>query len=173
MREKRQAFDKNCQPLGKYYFNENRLPKNCCIMVVMIVIENYNGEFLIQKRSQFTSSPLTWAVTSGHPTFKETNVQGVIREVKEELGLDIKNDKIESFFKNCEGRVCREMFYCQKDFSLDELKLEPREVESVALFSKEKILEMIKAKQFAPHQILFLEKLFEWQKENMENNIQI
>ncbi len=120
MKEKRQFFDLNCKPTGKYYYPGDVVPEGCLVIVVMIAIENSRGDFLMQKRSRFKTSPLTWTVTGGHPCFDETNVQGMIREVKEELGLDIQNDKIESFFLGCDT-VCREMFYCKKDLDIDKL----------------------------------------------------
>lgn len=162
MKEKRQFFDLNCKPTGKYYYPGDVVPEGCLPIVVMIAIENSRGDFLMQKRSRFKTSPLTWTVTGGHPCFDETNVQGMIREVKEELGLDIQNEKIESFFLGCDT-VCREMFYCKKDLDIDKLVIQPEEVEAVAWFSREKILQMMENGELSRNQTFFYQKFFEWQ----------
>ncbi len=123
MKEKRQIFNSDCQPTGQCYFAGEPLADGCYPIVVMIAIENSRCEFSMQRRSKLKSTPLTWAVTGGHPTFDETNMQGIIREVKEEMGLDIEKDTIISFWLGCDGRVCREMFYCIKDVDLNKLVL--------------------------------------------------
>lgn len=163
MKEKRQLFDLNCQPTGKGYYVGDVVPEGYLVMVVMIAIENSRGDFLMQKRSRFKTSPLTWTVTGGHPCFDETNLQGMIREVKEELGLDIQNDKVESFYICRDGEVCREMFYCKKDLDIDKLVLQPEEVEDVAWFSREKVLQMMKEGKLSRNQTFFYQKFFEWQ----------
>lgn len=168
MKEKRQAFNSDCQPTGLYYFAGEPIPEGGYPIVVMIAIENSKGEFLMQKRSKFTSSPLTWTVTGGHPTFDENNKQAVVREVKEELGLDISKDKIESFWLGFDGRVCREMFYCKKDVDINNLTLQVEEVDSAAWFTKDKILKMIESKEFSPNQIFFFTNFFAW-KNKTEN----
>lgn len=166
MKEKRQIFDSNCKPTGKYYFAGEPLPEDCYAMVVMIAIENSHGEFLMQKRSPLKSSPLTWAVTGGHPCYNESNLQGIIREVKEEIGLDIENENIISFFLGIDGKPCREMYYCKKDVDIDKLVLQPEEVEAVAWLSKDKILDMIKSNSLPQNQISFFNKLFMWKENN-------
>ncbi len=166
MKEKRQLFDLNCKPTGKSYYAGEIVSDEYLAMVVMIAIENSHGDFLMQKRSRFKTSPLTWTVTGGHPCFDETNLRGVVREVKEELGLDIQNEKIESFCLCRDGRVCREMFYCKKDFEIKSLVLQPEEVEDVAWFSRDKILNMMDSKELSRNQIFFYQKFFEWENKN-------
>ena len=98
MKEKRQAFNSDCQPTGLYYFAGEPIPEGGYPIVVMIAIENSKGEFLMQKRSKFTSSPLTWTVTGGHPTFDENNKQAVVREVKKVFGLALTEEFAEKCF---------------------------------------------------------------------------
>ena len=60
--------------------------------IVIIFIENSNGEFLIQKTSK--SRENVYATTGGHVSYGSTFKETVINEVKEELGIDISNDNI-------------------------------------------------------------------------------
>jgi 8-oxo-dGTP diphosphatase len=52
------------------------------------LIENSDGKFLIGKRSVWPKG--MWVFPGGGVNFGETSEQAVVREVKEETGLDIK-----------------------------------------------------------------------------------
>ena len=52
-------------------------------MVVMVVIKNSKGKFLMQKRIK--SKGGDWGVTGGHPKANETLLEGIVTKVKEEL----------------------------------------------------------------------------------------
>ena len=166
-KEKRRLFNAGCEPTERFYYAGEEKPEGLFSMVAMIAIENKEGEFLMQKRSKFKTQPLTWSVTMGHPTFDETNIQGIIREVKEEIGLDVSHCKIKSFWKGFDdrNRGCREMFFVKKDVDLNKLVLQPEEVVDVAWFSKNKILTMIENQELMPAQIDFFKKLFDWGKD--------
>ena len=86
MREKRDLYTKDGELTNKTYYKGDIIPDNYYPMVVMIAIENYNNEFLMQKRVPEKGGD--WGVTGGHPKSGETPIEGIITEVKEELGLD-------------------------------------------------------------------------------------
>lgn len=69
-------------------------------MVVVILIENNHGEFLMQKRSPKKGG--YWAVTGGHPKSGENPIQGIATEVLEELGIDISNENLVLFDEGCD-----------------------------------------------------------------------
>ena len=60
--------------------------------IVIIFIENSKGEFLIQKTSEKRGN--IFATTWGHVSYGSNFYDSVINEVKEELGIDISNNKI-------------------------------------------------------------------------------
>ena len=63
---------------------------------VGIMLMNKNGEILLQKRSLTKkANPGIWSRTGGHIDSGETPIQGIIRETKEEIGLDINEKDIE------------------------------------------------------------------------------
>lgn len=84
-REKRDLYYKNGQPSGKTYFKGDEIPHGLYPMVVMIAIQNSDGKFLMQKRVAQKGGD--WGVTGGHPKAGETTDQGIITEVREELGI--------------------------------------------------------------------------------------
>ena len=67
---------------------------------VHIWIINDKNELLLQKRhSKKEGSPGKWDIScGGHCSDGETSLQGAIRELDEELGLNIPLDKIEQLF---------------------------------------------------------------------------
>ena len=60
--------------------------------IALIFIENSKGEFLIQKTSKNRDS--VYATTGGHVDYGDTFDHTIIKEVREELGIDISNDNI-------------------------------------------------------------------------------
>ena len=62
------------------------------IGISLIYIENSNNEFLIQKISKQKGG--IYSSTAGHIRYNEKPIETIIREVKEELGIDISNENI-------------------------------------------------------------------------------
>lgn len=91
MAELRDLYDINSVKTGKTYRKGEQIPNGYYPMVVMVVIRNSKGEFLMQKRVE--SKGGDWGVTGGHPKSGETPLEGIITEVREELGLDFSNEK--------------------------------------------------------------------------------
>ena len=69
--EKRDLYDKNRNSLGIVINKDDDIPDGCYIMVVMIIMQNSNGEFLLQKRSELKGGK--WAFTGGHPKSGESS----------------------------------------------------------------------------------------------------
>lgn len=65
MAELRDLYDKNSNKTNKTYKKGDVIPKGYYPMVVMVVIRNSKGEFLMQKRVETKGGD--WGVTGGHP----------------------------------------------------------------------------------------------------------
>lgn len=154
--EERDLYDKNGNLTGRTYFKGQPVPKGFYPMVVMIAIENSKGEFLMQKRVPAKGGD--WGVTGGHPKAKETCIQGIITEVKEELGIDISKAKIEKFDSGCDGKDCYVMYYTQLDINLKKLKIQKEELTEVDWFSMQKLQSMADNGELNPDQLAFFEK---------------
>lgn len=57
-------------------------------IAVFVFIQNSEGKFLIQKRSKIKNGK--YDTTGGHPKSGEDSIQGIISEVKEKIGLELK-----------------------------------------------------------------------------------
>ena len=62
---------------------------------IAVFIPNEKGEFLIQKRyANKQQAPNKWCLTTGHVELGEEYDKAAVREVKEELGIEIKEEDL-------------------------------------------------------------------------------
>jgi len=151
MAELRDLYDINSNKTDKTYYKGESIPEGYYPMVVMVVIRNSNGEFLMQKRS--INKGGDWGVTGGHPKAGETPIEGIISEVKEELGLDFSNENFIEYDSGCDGKDCYKMYFVNKDIDLNEITIQEEELSEVRWFSMEELKDMVKRKELNENQI--------------------
>lgn len=116
-------------------------------------IINKNGDVLLQKRSKLKKLwPDLWDITAGgHVLTGEFGEQALIREVKEELGIDICSNEVKylvgSSSVNEKGNIVNkhfnECYLIKKDVDIKDVKLQAEEVSDIRWFSKDEILQRI------------------------------
>ena len=116
------------------------------IGIVIIFIENSLGQFLIQKTSLAKGN--VFATTGGHVTYGATFRTTVINEVKEELGIDISNEKIMEVNTYIGERVIQKVYYLKKDIDIKDITIQKEEVEYVKWCTKEEINKLILNDEF-------------------------
>jgi 8-oxo-dGTP diphosphatase len=82
---------------GRVVARGTQLPEGEYYLAVQIWIRNEADEYLIQQRAPHLTSPGIWATTAGYVTAGEASLSGAIREVEEELGLEISPDWMHLF----------------------------------------------------------------------------
>ena len=157
-KELRDLYDVNLQKTDKTYYKGDPIPEGYHPMVVVILIENSKGEYLMQKRSQEKGG--YWAVTGGHPKSGETPEQGMVTEVKEEIGVDISNDKLTIFDKGCDGKDCFIFYYVKKDVDISTCVVQEEEVQEVAWISSEEIKRRYEVGELTPDQAAFFRRYY-------------
>lgn len=120
---------------------------------VYAFIIDKNANVLLQKRSSKKKLwPNLWDVTvGGHVDSGEVGRQALIREVKEELGIDIKDDEIKYLIGSTSinksndiiNKHYNECYLIIKDIDTSEIKLQREEVSDVKYFSKTELLRRI------------------------------
>ena len=71
----------------------NKERKNICVTQKAIVLRN-DGKFLTIKRGKTAPShPLMWDLPGGELNYGEDPFAGIVREIKEEVALDVSNVK--------------------------------------------------------------------------------
>lgn len=149
--EIRDLYDKDKKLTGKTIYKGEEIPEGNYIIVVLTMIRNSKGEFLIQKRSKQKNG--LYGATGGHCKTGETGLQGAITEVKEEIGLDVKPEEMKLLheLREDDKQVFFELYFLQKDIDLNTLKLQEEEVESVEWMSIDRINELINENLFFPN----------------------
>ncbi|MCI9234286.1 MAG: NUDIX domain-containing protein [Bacilli bacterium] len=140
------VLDENGNKTGKVKTKENIIKDRDFYRIVNLWIINPNTkQILIQKRSNNKDvSPNKWDLTSGgHVEAGETSLEAIIRETKEELGIDISNDKILKVFEVKYDKMKRnfvDVYLLEKDVSIKDIKLQYDEVSDVRYFSLEELI---------------------------------
>ena len=114
---------------------------------------NHEGDVLLQKRSANKKLwPNLWDITAGgHVLAGEFGTQALIREIKEELGIDVVEDEVKylvgSTSVNIKGNIINkhfnECYIVMKDIDISKIKLQEEEVSDIRWFTKEEILNRI------------------------------
>lgn len=154
--EKRDLYNIDSVKTDKTYFKGDVIPEGYYPMVVMIAIQNSKEEFLMQKRVPKKGGD--WGVTGGHPKSGETPKEGIITEVKEELGIDISNNEIIEFNHGCDGKDCYIMYYTRIDLDISSLDIQTDELTEVRWFSMKELEDMVKTKELNQDQVQFFIK---------------
>ena len=132
------------------------------IAVAIIYIENDKGEFLIQKTSKEKGGH--YSSTGGHINHGEDAFSTIVREVNEELGIDVSNDNIISLGHICVDFPVRFVFYLKKNLDLNDITLQKDEVESVSYMSVDEIRDILDKGQMNKGHYKALEKVLEYKK---------
>ena len=168
MPELRDLYDINSNKTDKTYYKGEVIPDGYYPMVVMVVIRNSKGEFLMQKRVE--SKGGDWGVTGGHPKSGQTPLEGIITEVKEELGLDFSKEKFIEYDSGCDGKDCYKMYFVSKDVNLENINIQKEELSEVKWFSMDELQYMVNIKELNEDQISCFVKVCKFLEENIEIN---
>ena len=84
----------------------------------------------------------------GHVNYGESYLEAIVREMKEELGIDISNENIVEINTYIKEHYIQKVYYLKKDIDKKDIRTQEDEVEYVKWLSKEKINELIENNQF-------------------------
>lgn len=102
--EKWDLYTKYRENTGKEHIRGEAIPDGFYHLVVHVWIRNSKGEYLISQRSANRPSfPLMWECAGGSVIKGESSIEGAIREVKEEVGLDLKGEDGRLLFSKIRG----------------------------------------------------------------------
>ena len=161
--EKRDLYDENRNLTGETIYKGEEVPEGKYINVVLVFIQNSEGKFLIQKRSERKNGK--YATTGGYPKSGETSIQGIITEVKEEIGLDINQQDLMLYYggRSDSERVFWDDYYIKMDIpNIEELELQEEEVASVHWFSIDEIKKLNEEGKFFSNHYEEFEVLLDW-----------
>ena len=153
MEEKFDVLNELGEFTGKIACREECHKKGLWHRAVYAFVIDEKGNVLLQKRSsQKRLWPNLWDVTvGGHVESGEFGRQALIREVKEELGIEIGDNDIKyligSTSINEQGNIINkhfnECYLIIKNIDITDIKLQKEEVSEVKYFSKDELLKRI------------------------------
>ena len=122
--------------------------------IAVFILSNDNKKILLQQRSANKKLwPNLWDIAAGgHVLAGELGYQAVIRETKEEIGLDVRKDELEfigaTSSENLKGEIVNrhfnEYYIVHKDVDVKDLKLQPEEVQDIKWFDRDEVVNRIK-----------------------------
>lgn len=115
-----------------------------------IWIKNSEGKWLISKRTPNKNYPLLWECTGGSVVAGEESLSGALREVREELGIELDVRK-GYLYKSIKREIYNDFcdvwsFECDRD--INDVVLQEGETCDAMWASGDKILEMIQSGEF-------------------------
>lgn len=149
-------YDDEGKPLNITIERGSKLEKGN-VMLSIVFIRNSENKYLIQKTSE--EKGLEYSSTGGHVTHNENGLTTIIRELREELGINTCAQEIKTIglVKNPDKPCVINLYLIEKDIDIDKLKLQDEEVESVNWMTSEEVIKLIKEDKFLKsHGYLFL-----------------
>lgn len=160
--EKRDLYNENRELLEKTISKDEAIPDGSFILMVVAFIENSDGQYLIQKRSEIKGGE--WAFTGGHPKHGESSLEGIKTEIFEELGI-VSNNLI--LFKSARGRntFC-DLYYVKQDINLNSIIKQEEEVSDVMFATKKQIDVLFKEGKFKKGHYMMFNDYLQYKNEN-------
>lgn len=151
--EKRDLYDENKQKTGEIIEKGQPVPKGKYYITVVVWMQNSEGKFLIQRT--VPEKYHMWATTGGHPKAGESSLDGIVTEIKEELGLTVDANELELFkiLKTEDDFV--DIYYLKSDANIEEITIQEEEVEEVKWASIDEIENLINEGLFLPPHVDF------------------
>lgn len=112
-------FDENRHYLGITHKRGDVIPDGMYHLVVHAWIMDKSGHFLISQRQRGRTDELLWERTGGSVLAGETSIEGALREIQEELGIDLHNSQ--HFFIKSEKREKYHDFFDSWLFLVDNM----------------------------------------------------
>ena len=122
-------------------------------IVVQAIIMNSRNELLISKRAANKGFAHMWEFNGGSVLAGETSLEGIIREVKEELGIEF-TKKEAIFFKEILGYKIspnfKDMWLFRKDIDIKDIVFTDRETIEAKWVNIDEFMKMFENKEIVP-----------------------
>lgn len=122
-------------------------------IIVNAIIMNSKNEILISQRAEFKEFPLMWECNGGSILKGETSLEGVLREVKEELGLEFKAEDAIYLKEVRRDRLppdFKDLWLFRKDVDLKDVTFPDGEAVAAKWVSIDEFIEMYENKEIVP-----------------------
>ena len=125
------VYDKDRNRVGRKHERGTPLPDGDYHLVVSIWIVNSRQEILLAKRHPNKHYPNLWECPGGSVLAGEDSLEGALREVKEEIGIDLAGCNGELVKSERRDQDFRDVWLFHHDFNIEESVLQQEEVTDV------------------------------------------
>ena len=145
MAEKLDIYNRNKEKTGRIIErkDEEIFHENEFVIAVQCWIINSKNEILLTRRNLNKTSGGRWEATSGLVQSGENSIQGIKRELKEEIGLEIEDKDLTLFKTVVEEKTIRDIYVIKKDIEIKDLKFADQEVIDAKFVKIEELEKMI------------------------------
>ena len=156
-------YDSNLLPAGKWIYRGARVPDGYYRGVVDIIIKNTRYDrYLVTKRDKNKEShPSKYEATGGAISFNEKENISAMREVYEETGIKLAEDKLKFLYKTTLGSAVFFEYYAECDCELDTVVLQKGETEEYHWLTREEYIKLFKSDLVAERQKIRLARALE------------
>ena len=157
------VLDENGNPTGEVQSREEVYRNGLWHRSTHIWIINDKKEILVQKRNPYKKTfPNLWAISvAGHVDSGETSKSAAIRELKEEINLDAKEEELEFLFTikriqpydDLELRVFDDVYLLKANVDIEKTKLQVEELTDIKYVYYEYLESIFKSgdKDYVPY----------------------
>lgn len=144
-----QIVDEKGNFTGEVIDREEAHDKNLLHNEVAVFIINNQNQILLQRRSANKKfNPNKWALCAGHVDAYESLEDAAIREIKEEIGIDVTKNDLHKYGEkelslNESNSHITYFYYIKTNKKENELKIQVEELSEVRWFDIDKVIDMI------------------------------
>ena len=151
-------YTKDKQKLKKTFtrHQDTLLPDEYYLLEQAWIVNN-NNEILLTKRSLEKSFGGMWEATAGHVKAGETDLDGIMREVEEEIGIKLEKDDIIFLKSLIVKQSILDVSLVKKDIDIKDIKLRENETIDVKYVSFDKFKKMLKNNEIIQNLSYFIE----------------
>ena len=158
------VLDSNRNKTGKVILRGDAFKENEYHLIVHVWIKNSKNEFVISKRKKDKYPyPGLWECTGGSAVSGDDSLKTALKEVKEELGIDLDKDKgkIVYQYKGNNGFSPHfvDVWLFNQEIDKMAIKCQETEVEEAKMVTREEINELLKVNAFVPDCGRYLDKI--------------
>lgn len=120
---------------------------------IAVLVINNNNEILMQKRSSNKKVyPNLWSIfVKGHVQSGESSIDACIRELSEEVGINITGNELNYLYtifeevikENFIERIFYDTYILRKDFNLNDITIQKEELSEIKLVDSNKVISLI------------------------------
>ncbi|MDD2592547.1 MAG: NUDIX domain-containing protein [Erysipelotrichaceae bacterium] len=138
-----EVYDKNGLSKG-YHKERDELNADEYVLSVHIYVYDQDHNFIIQQRALTKKElPGVWCITGGAVEINENSIDAAIREVQEELSINLNKEEIRFLGRCLNNNYIVDIFSAKAAFKLSELIIKEDEVKAVKLMPLDLTLEYI------------------------------